>query len=113
RWDTNRDGRIDLAEFRVHLRTQAQEKIDKEARKLKVTDQGTRGAVVVEDVDEDRPVVYRAGRLPKELPPWFAQFDLNRDGQVSLFEWLRAGRPAREFQAMDRNDDGLLTAEEV
>jgi len=63
--------------------------------------------------EEKRPVVYRAGKLPKELPPWFAQLDEDKDGQVGLYEWKKAGRPLSEFQAMDLNGDGFVTVEEA
>ena len=63
--------------------------------------------------EEKRPVVYRAGKLPKELPPWFAQMDEDKDGQVGLYEWKKAGRPVSEFQAMDLNGDGFITVEEA
>jgi hypothetical protein len=59
-------------------------------------------------------VVYRAGNLPLDkLPPWFAQLDTDRDGQIGLYEWRRAGKPLEDFRAMDRNNDGFLTVEEV
>jgi hypothetical protein len=51
--------------------------------------------------------------LPKELPPWFKQLDTNHDAQIGLYEWKVSGRPLSEFQAMDRNNDGFLTVEEV
>jgi Ca2+-binding EF-hand superfamily protein len=54
-----------------------------------------------------------AGTLPKGLPPWFAALDKNRDGQVSLSEWLAGGKKLAEFREFDLNDDGLITAEEV
>ncbi len=63
--------------------------------------------------EEKRPVVYRAGKLPKELPPWFAQMDEDKDGQVGLYEWKKAGRSLNEFQAMDLNGDGFVTVEEA
>jgi EF hand len=63
--------------------------------------------------EEKRPVVYRAGNLPKELPPWFAQLDEDKDGQVGLYEWKKAGRPLNEFQAIDLNGDGFITVEEA
>jgi hypothetical protein len=63
--------------------------------------------------EEKRPVVYRAGKLPKELPQWFAQMDEDKDGQVGLYEWKKAGRPLSEFQAMDLNGDGFITVEEA
>jgi hypothetical protein len=60
-----------------------------------------------------RPTVYRRGKLPKGLPPWFAQLDRDGDAQVGLYEWMAAGRAVDEFVAMDLNGDGFLTAEEV
>ena len=57
--------------------------------------------------------VWRSGFLPKELPGWFKELDANNDGQVSLMEWMKAGKPMSEFAKYDRNDDGLLTPEEV
>jgi len=65
------------------------------------------------DQDDAKPVVYRAGNLPKELPAWFAQLDRDHDGQVGLYEWKDSGRSLEEFRAIDRNDDGFLTVEEV
>src|SRR5205807_8961735 len=60
-----------------------------------------------------RATVYRFGKLPKELPAWFAEIDTDKDGQIGLYEWVKAGRNVDEFRAMDRNDDGLLTVDEV
>jgi hypothetical protein len=64
-------------------------------------------------VEEARPVVYRAGKLPKEIPSWFQQFDTDRDGQIGLYEWRQAGQSLDDFRRMDRNDDGFLTIAEV
>ena len=58
-------------------------------------------------------MVYRAGKLPKELPAWFAQPDEDKDGQVGLYEWKKAGRSIPEFEAMDLNGDGFITVEEA
>jgi len=69
---------------------------------------------VVEEEDLDgRPTVYRAGKLPPGLPPWFQQLDTDRDGQVSLWEWRKAGKSLEEFFEWDLNEDGFITAEEV
>jgi hypothetical protein len=62
---------------------------------------------------ERQPAAYRAGKLPRGLPAWFAQLDRDGDGQVGLYEWKQADRPIDEFEAMDLNGDGFLTAEEV
>jgi hypothetical protein len=63
--------------------------------------------------EERRPVVYRAGRLPRGLPDWFTQLDTDGDAQIGLYEWKHSGRPLEEFRAMDRNNDGFVTVEEV
>jgi hypothetical protein len=63
--------------------------------------------------EETKHVVYRAGKLPKELPPWFAQYDKDGDGQIGLYEWKATGQPLKDFLAMDLNGDGFLTVEEV
>jgi lysophospholipase L1-like esterase len=47
------------------------------------------------------------------LPEWFHRLDTDGDGQIGLYEWQASGRPLEEFQRMDRNRDGLLTANEV
>jgi len=54
-----------------------------------------------------------AGTPPKGLPPWFEALDTNKDGQISLREWLAGGKTLEEFRKFDLNDDGLITAEEV
>ena len=34
---------------------------------------------------------------PKDLPEWFDKDDVNKDGQVALHEWRRAGKDLAEF----------------
>jgi Ca2+-binding EF-hand superfamily protein len=70
--------------------------------------------IIIDSTDvETRPIVYRAGKLPKGLPEWFERLDTDKDGQVSLFEWRKAGKPLNEFKLWDRNDDSLITPEEA
>src|SRR5581483_2816075 len=64
------------------------------------------------DDEDDKPVVYRYGKLPKGIPSWFEEYDDDHDGQVGLYEWRRHGKPTTEFVAMDLNGDGYLTADE-
>jgi hypothetical protein len=47
------------------------------------------------------------------LPDWFAQCDLDGDGQVGLHEWRKKGGSIKDFVAMDLNGDGFLTAKEL
>lgn len=65
-----------------------------------------------EEEDAPKPVVYRAGKLPKEVPSWFEELDTDADGQIGLYEWRKASRATADFVEMDLNGDGLLTAEE-
>lgn len=64
------------------------------------------------DEEEEKPVVYRFGNMPKEVPSWFEQLDGDKDGQVGLYEWRSARRSTDEFVEFDLNGDGYMTAEE-
>jgi Ca2+-binding EF-hand superfamily protein len=63
--------------------------------------------------EEPKPVAVRYGHLPKGLPDWFDSYDADKDGQVALHEWRKAGREISEFQQYDLNGDGLVTADEI
>ncbi len=113
KWDTNKDGFIDLKEYRAFA--EARMKVERGA--------AGRGwdqfpAVVIADPapaeDEGkRPVAYRVGKLPKELPAWFSQLDTDRDAQIGLYEWRSSARSIEEFEKIDHNGDGFLTVDEV
>lgn len=108
RWDTDRDGLISLDEYKVYY-----------SARLQMRDGAPAATpvnpltILIEDDYDRRPDVIRIGKLPKELPKWFGELDGDQDGQVALHEWFRAGKDIEEFKDWDRNDDGLVTAEEV
>jgi Ca2+-binding EF-hand superfamily protein len=106
KWDTDGDGLIQKEEFKAYYVSRLKERAEREAQRA-----ATQGGN--DDDWEKRPTVYRAGKLPPNLPKWFAELDKDGDGQVSLAEWRRAGKDIEEFQKYDRNDDGLLTPQEV
>jgi len=61
------------------------------------------------------PMSYRfrtpTERLPEGLPSWFAQRDVNGDGQVSMAEFATFWSDAKvaEFDQQDANRDGIIT----
>jgi hypothetical protein len=53
-------------------------------------------------------------RLPEDLPDWFLNMDVDRDGQVEMAEYSSTWTTAlvAEFLRHDLNRDGLITARE-
>jgi Ca2+-binding EF-hand superfamily protein len=112
KWDMNKDGVIDLNEFKAYFRAAMAQRMS-EAAGFGMNNAPPAAAPEHHDEDEPKPVVYRAGKLPKELPAWFKQIDTDGDGQISLLEWRSAGKSMDEFQKYDRNGDGFITIAEV
>ncbi len=114
RWDTNGDGFIDLNEYKEYYKARWQQTQLERGWGDPLDGSGwTPDADIIPPDEDKKPVVYRAGKLPKELPAWFQQLDTDGDGQIGLYEWKNSGRTLEEFQKIDRNGDGFLTPDEV
>ena len=125
KWDTNKDGLIDLNEFKEFVKArfdQIRSEVGWPAPGAPgSTESGTLPMLPTgpakEEEEPKKVVVYRTGKMPKELPAWFSQIDKDGDGQIGLYEWKNgwqaSGRSFDDFFKMDRNGDGFLTVEEV
>lgn len=111
KWDTNKDGFIDANEYKAYFKAVMEQRMSERGGGFPGIG-GTPENPPVEE-DEPKPVVYRAGKLPKELPAWFKTADGDADGQITMYEWRTGGKTLDEFQRMDRNGDGFLTIAEV
>lgn len=113
KWDKNGDGFIDQEEFKSYYIARV---ATKDGNAPGGDKNGSQSANQSQTPIEDnpRPTIIRAGKLPKDLPDWFIELDKagDNDGQVGLYEWNTKGWPINQFEEMDLNHDGLLTAEE-
>jgi lysophospholipase L1-like esterase/Ca2+-binding EF-hand superfamily protein len=102
KWDVNQDGVIDRAEFLAYYKVRfAQSQPETGALRPRAVSRPTSGRTGA------------AGREGGNLPAWFHEMDLDNDGQIAMYEWLASGQPIEAFRAMDRNEDGILTPNEV
>jgi hypothetical protein len=100
--DRNRNGVIDRDEYRTYLT----------GRVAVAAEFPATTTASLTPAPGRNPPPRPAAAPPEKLPAWFAQLDADRDGQVGLYEWRKAGRPSAEFVAMDLNGDGLLPPDE-
>src|SRR5262245_14465154 len=114
-WDRNGDGSIDYDEYSIYYQASLKliaEGVAAGEIPLKLpkpqppADAGTASAA------DSRPAA-RAAQPQPELPAWFTEYDLDGDGQVGLYEWRKKGGSIKDFLAIDRNNDGYITAAEL
>jgi EF hand len=122
KWDTDGDDLISLAEWKVYWRQKhlnpgklVKKDAEEQTEPLPIQSK-TPGKLPVVKIDikpQEAKPGKRIDRLPATLPAWFKQLDLDGDGQISLYEWKKAGKDIEEFIKLDLNDDGFLNVEEV
>jgi hypothetical protein len=137
RWDLNKDGKIDLAEWRAYIealiaqRRPATERAGSgrpggtkgptkgpgpRAPGRARTDQGKAILQVLKEKDEQnkKGTGPRAAKPPESpLPPAYRHYDTDGDGQIALYEWKDKGGRVAEFLKLDLNGDGFLTPDEL
>jgi Ca2+-binding EF-hand superfamily protein len=108
KWDTNKNGTIELEEFKPWVAARMRANILDNS----MLQQAAPAQEEPADEPDRKPTIYRKGKLPKELD-WFEKLDTDGDGQIGLYEWRAAKRPWKEFKEMDLNGDGFITVEEA
>lgn len=98
--DGDGNGRLSKTEYRGYFRKRVQARADT------LSANGKPGGDPLARGKEGKPAAVGG------LPDWFQTLDTDKDNQVALFEWRRAGRPIAAFTEMDLNGDGLLTRDE-
>jgi len=109
RWDRNGDGYISVDEYRAYF----PQRLDRVFRAWQQKSEKPLPTLEIAVPQDEQPMVLRAAKLPTGLPAWFDQIDSDRDGQIALFEWRRAGWPVDEFEKLDLNNDGFLEPLEI
>jgi Ca2+-binding EF-hand superfamily protein len=117
KWDTNKDGVIDLNEFKAYFQASMQQRMAENGGWNPNWQGGMADPSIVPIPMEEEVIkkatVYRAGNLPKDIPDWFTRYDTDGDGQIGLYEWKATGESMDTFRQIDRNNDGFLTIDEV
>ncbi len=104
RFDTNRNGSLEPQEAQQTGFSMGQIDIDRDG----IVTRDELHALLTKMQQE-------AGDLTEGLPGWFYELDSDKDGQIAVHEFETEWTIARheQFEALDINGDGLLTASEV
>jgi subtilisin-like proprotein convertase family protein len=104
RFDSNRNGRLDLQEMQTLGIPSGRIDIDRDGEVTREELQ-----VFVTEMQNE------VGDLSEGLPGWFYELDADRDGQVEMSEFAAewTDEKLQEFSMLDTNGDALLTAAEV
>jgi Ca2+-binding EF-hand superfamily protein len=94
------NGRVSKEQYREYFRRRVESKAETLEAALK-SNEALMRKLHVEEIDS------RTG-----LPAWFKTLDADKDKQISLVEWRKAGKDLKEFMEMDLDGDGLLTIDE-
>ena len=116
KWDANRDGAIDFAEYGVYYQAQLKwvsEGVASGEIPLKAAQAMGVRVAEPEQLPTPRAVPDRPAQAKPNLPDWFYKFDIDQDGQVGLYEWKKMGRLTADFLEIDTNNDGFITAAEL
>jgi Ca2+-binding EF-hand superfamily protein len=114
-WDRNGDGSIDYDEYLVYYQASLKligEGVAAGEIPLKLPKPQPPPDAETASAAESRPAARPAQPQP-DLPKWFTEYDLDGDGQVGLYEWRKKGGSIKDFLAIDRNNDGYITAAEL
>jgi hypothetical protein len=117
--DTNRDGFVDLDEYRVYVHRRQGGPVQGgpgggDPRNGDGGGDPRNGGGYGRKAEDFSNVGIRYGKLPPGLPEWFTEYDQDKDGQINMYEWRTVGgKTLAEFRELDANGDGFIAPQEL